>query len=290
VVKAVDDLEALAGAAFPLPNPLFPEQFTAIAGFAALAVPVRPATAQALVPFGATASFNLIALNLFVSNLRPSLRDELLKTPPATLYEAFETASQLERLQENPKKLTATAMPIDGASSSAMASPAPADSDASADSLDKEIGALNFCLKNLKSKRNMSRLSSSSSNSGKQQQQHRSGQPSRSALTRDPNFKCRYCKKLGHGQYECNSRSAAGDPMVAADGTPYKPATQPARVRQVIETPIQFAPQQGYLQSYTQGYHQGYPQDTLLHPSPTRIFITQCEKCCTFTLLYQTDL
>ncbi len=43
VVKAVDDLEALAGAAFPLPNPLFPEQFTVIAGFAALAVPVRAA-------------------------------------------------------------------------------------------------------------------------------------------------------------------------------------------------------------------------------------------------------
>jgi hypothetical protein len=43
VVKAADDLEALAGAAFPLPNPLFPEQFTVIAGFAALAVPVRAA-------------------------------------------------------------------------------------------------------------------------------------------------------------------------------------------------------------------------------------------------------
>jgi hypothetical protein len=43
-------------------------------------------------------------LNLFVSNLHPSLRNELSKNFPATLYEAFETASQLERLQENPKK------------------------------------------------------------------------------------------------------------------------------------------------------------------------------------------
>ncbi len=106
VVKASDDLEALAGAAFPLPDPLFPVEFTNVPGFAALAVPVRAAAAQALVTFGAASAFNHIALNLFVSNLRPSLGDELLKTPPATLYGAFETASQLERLQENPIRPT----------------------------------------------------------------------------------------------------------------------------------------------------------------------------------------
>jgi hypothetical protein len=53
VIKAVDDLEALAGAAFPLPDPPFPVEFTNVPGFAALAVPVRAAAAQALVTFGA---------------------------------------------------------------------------------------------------------------------------------------------------------------------------------------------------------------------------------------------
>jgi hypothetical protein len=54
VLKAVDNLEALAGAAFPLPDPTFP-------GFAPLAVPVCAAMAQALVTFSAASAFNHIA-------------------------------------------------------------------------------------------------------------------------------------------------------------------------------------------------------------------------------------
>jgi hypothetical protein len=258
VVKAVDDLEALAGAAFPLPDPPFPVEFTNVPGFAALAVPVQAAAAQALVTFGATSAFNHIALNLFVSNLRPSFRDELLKTPPATLYGAFEAASQLERLQETPKRPTAAAMPVEGAPSSTSVSAIPADADTAADGLVKEIDALNFHLKALKNRRYSARPPTSGRQH--QQQQPRSGQPSRSTPARDPSFKCRYCKKLGHGQYKCNSRRAAGAPMVAADGTPYKPASQQARVQQVIESPLTFAPQQGYPQGYTPGYPQGYPQ------------------------------
>ena len=257
VIKAVDDLEALAGAAFPLPDPPFPLEFTNVPGFAALAVPVRAAAAQSLVTFGAASAFNHIALNLFISNLRPSLRDELLKTPPDTLYGAFEAASQLERLQETPKKPTAAAMVIDGASSS-PASAVPADADASADGLDKEIDALNFRLKALKNRRTSTRPPTS----GRPQQQQQQQQRQRSTPVRDPNFKCRYCKKLGHGQYECNSRRAAGAPMVAADGTPYKPAApgQQAHVHQVVESPLVFAPQQGTPQGYPPGYLQGYSQ------------------------------
>ncbi len=243
IIKAVDDLEALAGAAFPLPDPPFPVEFTNVPGFAALAVPVRAAAAQALVTFGAASFFNYIALNLFVSNLRPSLRDELLKTPPATLYGAFEAASQLERLQETPKRPTASAMAIDGASSS-TASAVPADADVSTDGLDKEIDALNFRLKALKNRRTSTRPSASGRQQ-QQQQQPRSGPP-RSTPARDPNFKCR----------------TAGAPMVAADGTPYKPAaTAPqARVHQVVESPLTFVPQQGTPQGYPPGYLQGYSQ------------------------------
>jgi hypothetical protein len=258
VIKAVDDLEALAGAAFPLPDPPFPVEFTNVPGFAALAVPVRAAAAQSLVTFGAVSAFNHIALNLFVSNLRPSLRDELLKSPPATLYGAFEAASQLERLQETPKRPTAAAMAVEGAPSSSPATVVPADTDASADGLDKEIDALNFRLKALKNRRTSTRPPTSG-RPQQQQQQPRSGPP-RSTPARDPNFKCRYCKKLGHGQYECNSRRAAGAPMVAADGTPYKPAAQQACVHQVVESPLTFAPQQGYPQGYPPSYLQGYPQ------------------------------
>ncbi len=254
VVKAVDDL---AGAAFPLPDPPFPVEFINIPGFAALAVPVCAATAQALVTFGAASAFNHIALKLFVSNLRPSLREELLKTPLATLYGAFEAASQLECLQETPKRPTATAMPVEGAPSSSSVSAIPADADAASAGLDKEIDALNFCLKALKNRRTS--VCPPTSGRPQQQQQLHSGPPSRSTPARDPNLKCCYCKKLGHGQYECNSRCAAGAPMGAADGTPYKPASQQARIHQVLDSPLSL------LRSRVM----------LLHPHPIRIFTTQ---------------
>ena len=141
-------------------------------------------------------------------------------------------------------------MVIDGAPSS-PASTVPADADASADGLDKEIDALNFRLKTLKNRRTSTRPPTS----GRPQQQQQ--QQPRSTPSRDPNFKCCYCKKLGHGQYECKSRRAAGALMVAADGTPYKPA---AAASQVVESPLVFAPQQGTPQGYPPGYLQGYSQ------------------------------
>jgi hypothetical protein len=50
--------------------------------------------------------------------------------------------------------------------------------------------------------------------------------------------------------------------MVASDGTPYKPAAtgSQARVHQVVESPLVFAPQQGTPQGYPPGYLQGYSQ------------------------------
>jgi hypothetical protein len=71
-IKAVKNLEALTDEAFPLLDPPFPFKFTAVAGFAALAVPVCTAALQALITFGATSAFNHITLNLLVSNLHPS--------------------------------------------------------------------------------------------------------------------------------------------------------------------------------------------------------------------------
>ena len=37
-----------------------------------------------------------------------------------------------------------------------------------------------------------------------------------------PNIDCRYCKKKGHMQRECNSRRRAGAPMVDANGKKYE--------------------------------------------------------------------
>jgi hypothetical protein len=71
-IKAVKNLKALTSAAFPLLDPPFPVEFTAVAGFAALAVPVCMAASQDLITFRATSAFNHITLNLLVSNLHPT--------------------------------------------------------------------------------------------------------------------------------------------------------------------------------------------------------------------------
>jgi hypothetical protein len=46
--------------------------------------------------------------------------------------------------------------------------------------------------------------------------------PTRSNRPRNPNIICRYCKKRGHMQRECNSRRRDGVPMVDANGKMYK--------------------------------------------------------------------
>ncbi len=63
------------------------------------------------------------------------------------------------------------------------------------------------------------------------QAQARSSGPARSNGPRNPNIVCRYCKKKGHMQRECNSRRRDGAPMVDANGKKYK-----QRVNNVAET------------------------------------------------------
>jgi hypothetical protein len=54
--------------------------------------------------------------------------------------------------------------------------------------------------------------------------------PLRSNGPRNPNVVCRYCKKKGHMQSECNSRHQDGAPMVDANGKKYE-----SRVNNVAE-------------------------------------------------------
>jgi hypothetical protein len=54
--------------------------------------------------------------------------------------------------------------------------------------------------------------------------------PVRSNGPRNPNIVCRYCKKKGHMQRECNSRRRDGAPMVDANGKKYE-----SRVNNVAE-------------------------------------------------------
>jgi hypothetical protein len=54
------------------------------------------------------------------------------------------------------------------------------------------------------------------------QAQARSSGPACSNCPRNPNIVCRYCKKKGHMQRECNSRCRDRAPMVDANGKKYE--------------------------------------------------------------------
>ena len=243
VVKAVDELEALVpGGAVPLPATVFPPTFTAVPAFVALPAADKTAAAAALVAHGATFAFNHMALNLFISNLRPFLRDELLKAPPATLYEAFQQATALEKIHLDPKK--PDVMPIMPVDAPAAAAAAPS---SIADGLDAEIEALNARIKHLQSKRptsqqyrpqNNNNNRNNNNNNGRPQQQQQ--QPQRQRRAARPDDQCRYCLKLGHHQHECFSRRRDNAPKVGADGKPYRTAA----VDQVVSQQQQQPPQQ----------------------------------------------
>ena len=246
VVKAVDDLEALIPlGAFPIPATPWPAAFTEVDEFVAIPVADRAAAAQYLVRHGATAAFNHMALNLFVSNLKPAIRDELLKTNPATLYEAFQQAIQLERLAADPKRVTVHAMAVEAAPTP-PSTPAIATTNDDED-IDAEINALNFKLRSLKNKRDGGRRNEHRPSGQNANRPPRQAQ--RSTATRDS--VCYYCKKLGHFQDVCRSRLRDGAPTVrppqAQSGQrPAAGRTGQHKVDQVDQTPqfVYMYPQQ----------------------------------------------
>jgi hypothetical protein len=238
VVKAIDDLESLvAPAGFTPPAAPYHADIVALGGFGGLADAVKDGTVANLIRHGATHAFNHMGLHLFLTNLKPVLRDELLKTPPATLYEAFQQAVTLERIQLEPRKTPQTNI-------------APVDDEANdgSDNEDEErIAALSAALNKLKHKRTQSY-----NNNNKSQQ--RAAGANKSAPNSNPNYnKCRYCKKIGHLQKVCNTRIKAGAPMVDKDGKPYRV------INEVTDTPQQ-QQQNAYHNAAQQHYQQQQQQ------------------------------
>ena len=252
VVKAVDDLEALVtNGVFPLPAVVWPDAVNNVPEFVALPVAVRADAASRLVKHGADAAFNHMALNLFISNLRPALRDELLKLQPATLYDAFQQAVQLERIAVEPKRTTLPAMPVEAEPTATPAAAPPATPDTNVDDLDQQIDALSFKLRTLKQRRGPRPASSRPSNGNSSGPNRSSGPSNRPPANRDT--VCHYCHKKGHYQVDCHSRRRDNAPMVRTSGypsgprsysgtpnygprPPYAPAAGP--VHQVDQTPF----------------------------------------------------
>jgi hypothetical protein len=252
VVKAIDDLESLvAPAGFAPPANPYHADIVALGGFGGLADAVKDGTVSNLIKHGATSAFNHMGLHLFLTNLKPMLRDELLKTPPATLYEAFQQAVTLERIQLEPRKTPQTTVAeVDQEQ----------DSHSDADE-EAQIAELSNALKKLKAKR----AQSSNSRNGRNTTQQRAG------ATLNPNYnKCRYCKKVGHIQKVCNARIKAGAPMVDKDGKPYRTINEVAdsHAQQQHTSNIPQAPQQQQHNFHQQQQHFAYNPFAGAHAPP----------------------
>ncbi len=139
---------------------------------------------------------------LFLAGVKDSLRDRVLEAGKADLQESLKFARELEAIQNDRKRSSKIA---------ALKAVMPPQEAAAIfwDELENEdidqIAAVR-------------RQQPRSSN----QSQARGPGPARSNGPRNPNIVCRYCKKKGHMQRECNSRHCDGAPMVDANGKKYE--------------------------------------------------------------------
>ena len=188
LIKILDTIEHFFPENFLRLAAPWPNEFTNLGGFAAVADAVKNRLQQRLLRQGAKQGLNSVGLLLFMAGLRPQLRDELMKDPPANLYAAFQKAQQLDRLYTEPAKKKVAAIEA-------------TEGDDEED-VDRMVEALETKLEALKTRR----AQFGSSKFG------RSG-PS-SGNRNFKNLKCHYCDKKGHLQKNCFKRQRDNAPMV----------------------------------------------------------------------------
>ena len=215
VIKAVNDLENLLPAAQRVPAAAaYPAEVVALAGYAALAANVRADGIATLINIGITTAMNHIGLQLFVAGLRSSIRDELMKNMPASLWEAFQSAMALEKITSTPR-------------ATAAVNQVSTEQPESEGEMELEIDAVRAQLKRLEYRRNSGRPNSSGKTGGGTG----TGKYDPKAVI------CRCCKKKGHMQEVCYTRINKNLPCVDAQGKPWRtqPAKPQGRVNEVAE-------------------------------------------------------
>ena len=210
VAKVINDLDRLMPAAARQPaGVVWPAGFTALAGFNALAAATKQDVLNDAANKAVWNTMNHMGVQLFISNLKPVFRDELMKNPPATLMEAVKAARHLEKIKQDPKSTAAVSVIT---------------ANDAADDFDPQIEALSTSFKSwLQNKRGASR--GRGRGRGNNNNNRGSGRGNNNSQRNDNGSNsyntCRYCKKPGHLQKVCNSRIRAGAPEVDQKGKPY---------------------------------------------------------------------
>ena len=223
VASVIDDIKQLMPAASKTPQgiPWAPE-LRALAGFNDVAAAVKAKQLQDVADQMVWNSFDHLGIQLFVSNLKPIIRDELMKTPPATLNATIKMARSLEKIHAKSDHAHAAVSEVQQHSQQPQHP-----NNAENASLDAEIEALSAQFQALLKRRNGNGNGNrpARGNGQVQRGQRGRGRGGRGGNATGYNV-CRYCKKPGHLQKVCNSRIKAGAPEVDAQGKPYTHANE----------------------------------------------------------------
>lgn len=239
VNRVLDDIKGMAPENFPAPAQTYPQEIIALAGFAAVAADIKTAGANRLIATGAKAAFNFIGLHLFIAGLKPTLRAELMKTPPDSMWAAFQQAMALEKILLEPVKAAGPAANSIYEIDATNASPSNAEEGEDDEQLDQECNALAARLKALRNKKKK-----------KQAPKHpaQPQQPKPAGATSDNYNRCRFCKQVGHLQKFCPARIQAGAPRVDKFGRAYQPTVNHIAGEQQTTAPATPQQQHAYSQ------------------------------------------
>jgi len=152
---------------------------------------------------------------LFLAGLKDSVRDKVVEAGKDTFQESMKLARELEAIHNDHRRSQRIAA-VKASLTPTEAANIPWD-DIGLDEIE-QIAAVR--------RNNAPRGQNPSRNPGPTV----NAAPVRSNGPRNPNIVCRYCKKKGHMQRECNSRRRDGAPMVDANGKRYE-----SRVNNVAE-------------------------------------------------------
>ena len=231
VARIVDDLEILMPAASRTPAGVtWADEITALNGWGAVPAAIKTTQLQNAANRVIWNTYNHLGVQLFISNLKPVFRDEMLKAPPTDLNAAIKQARQLEKIVLKPENTSASVSAIQQEATGGC------------DEIDAEIAALSAQFQALLKKRNGNNgkggRGAANGNRGGRGGRGRGAPRGGGATNGSSSYNvCRYCKKPGHLQKVCNSRITAGAPQVDAAGKPYTYAQEMEEDEQGAEGP-----------------------------------------------------